>query len=245
MPTKICRMCQQVKDLDLFYVCAGGSQGRQAYCKPCSTIKRKEEWDAKRALRIAAGPARKQRPHPSEVTEYTCIRCKQTRPVSQFGTEYLKRSKRETINSHCRPCAAEYALGKWRALKKDNPILSWARACVNHSRIRAQERSIPHTIVVDDLLAIADPAVCAYCAKAVSFNTRPFGESKRQAATVDRIYPKLGYVRGNVALACYRCNTVKNDTEPGELMEIAKRVLAVAMCATVGDLPTVGDHSTQ
>lgn len=39
--------------------------------------------------------------------------------------------------------------------------------------------------------------------------------------TLDRINPKGGYVRGNVALICWRCNRLKSDATAAELHRIA------------------------
>jgi hypothetical protein len=39
----------------------------------------------------------------------------------------------------------------------------------------------------------------------------------RRRVTVDRINPRLGYVKGNVGLICLRCNRMKNNATLKEL----------------------------
>ena len=39
--------------------------------------------------------------------------------------------------------------------------------------------------------------------------------------SLDRINPKRGYVEGNVALICFRCNKIKSDATQRELRMIA------------------------
>ena len=49
-----------------------------------------------------------------------------------------------------------------------------------------------------------------------------FKDSKVSAPSLDRLIPKLGYVKGNIVIVSTRANTIKRDATPEELMKIAK-----------------------
>jgi len=46
------------------------------------------------------------------------------------------------------------------------------------------------------------------------------GKKKNNSPSIDRIVPALGYVRGNVALLCWRCNNLKRDATAAELQKV-------------------------
>jgi hypothetical protein len=48
------------------------------------------------------------------------------------------------------------------------------------------------------------------------------GEATPHSATVDRIWPARGYVRGNIIVISHRANTLKSDATPTELRAVAK-----------------------
>lgn len=52
----------------------------------------------------------------------------------------------------------------------------------------------------------------------------PGGRFRPDSGTIDRVDPKLGYVKANVALACHRCNARKGDFTETELRELADRI---------------------
>ena len=39
--------------------------------------------------------------------------------------------------------------------------------------------------------------------------------------SIDRVNSKLGYIKNNVAILCWRCNKVKQDSIPSELRIVA------------------------
>lgn len=248
MATKTCYTCKQEKDLEEFYKSIGGSQGRASYCKTCSLAQHKIDWKKHRERQAAAGVKfRVVLPSPTDVSEYTCVRCKQVKPIAQFGTQVKK--DRTIIKSHCNECASKAATEAWRELRATNPHLAWARQASNQSKIRARERGLPHTMSVDNLVRLAQSGRCVYCDVVVLFQTAVDGPDKFQAASVDRFIPTKGYTVENCVLACYRCNVRKNDASLEDLERLVSAMRRITeerarADTTAADLPQVGDHPT-
>lgn len=60
------------------------------------------------------------------------------------------------------------------------------------------------------------------------FEMFPNGRTKahQHSPSIDRFRPDLGYVVGNVALICWRCNNIKRDYEASDLQMVARWMLA-------------------
>lgn len=70
---------------------------------------------------------------------------------------------------------------------------------------------------------------CPCCG--VLFLTEYFalGKPLPHSPTVERISPQKGYVEGNLALLCFRCNTLKRDATLEELEKVVAWMKKVAM----------------
>lgn len=65
---------------------------------------------------------------------------------------------------------------------------------------------------------VGDDPVCECCGREMRPNRGAFCDD---SITIDRIVPSLGYVRGNVAVLCWRCNRIKSNATSDELCMIA------------------------
>jgi 5-methylcytosine-specific restriction endonuclease McrA len=75
-----------------------------------------------------------------------------------------------------------------------------------------------------DVKALLDAGwECAYCATPVGSFT---GGARPLSASLDRLIPELGYVPGNVVIACHACNSAKGEHTPQSLREWADRIEA-------------------
>ena len=63
---------------------------------------------------------------------------------------------------------------------------------------------------------------CACCGVMFAMGRKFDGVKQDASPSLDRIVPMRGYVRGNVALLCWRCNNLKRDATADELEQIAK-----------------------
>jgi hypothetical protein len=108
---------------------------------------------------------------------------------------------------------------RYRLAKKNDPKRRWAQTAINGARFR---KTFIVAIELDDLLAECGDT-CVYCGISLNYNGAASGD-RRSTASLDRIDPSLGYVVGNIAVACYRCNAIKSDATPAELRQIASAV---------------------
>jgi hypothetical protein len=93
----------------------------------------------------------------------------------------------------------------------------WCRRITNRLRLKAREFGIPFNITADDVRSVM-PADGKCPALGVVLI---FGARGPHNPSVDRIIPKLGYVRGNIVVISRRANTLKLDSTPTELLCVA------------------------
>lgn len=62
---------------------------------------------------------------------------------------------------------------------------------------------------------------CECCGRALAIRRRLDQYKQDASPSIDRVRPELGYVLGNVALLCWRCNNLKRNASPEELLIIA------------------------
>jgi hypothetical protein len=91
---------------------------------------------------------------------------------------------------------------------------------------RAKRDGLPFDIAPDDVQAALGDWSCAYC----GCETVPVasGGGGQRSPTLDRLYPALGYVKGNIAVACMTCNRMKQDLTPRQMRRLAARVDEIA-----------------
>ncbi|MBA3678508.1 MAG: hypothetical protein H0W74_14090 [Sphingosinicella sp.] len=90
---------------------------------------------------------------------------------------------------------------RWRQAHPERPL-------VYDARRRARARGIPFDITHGEVQEIISSWTCTYCGTLVGTFA---GGLRPQSATLDRLVPELGYVKGNVCLACHACNSAKGE----------------------------------
>lgn len=105
------------------------------------------------------------------------------------------KDNRERFNSNCRKARARHPAKRL-----------WLGA-----RYRAQKNDIPFNIEISD---ITIPQVCPVFG-------RPFEPHTSYAASLDRIDPSLGYVKGNINVISLKANAMKQDATIEELERFA------------------------
>jgi hypothetical protein len=104
------------------------------------------------------------------------------------------------------------------------------RRMLGGAKWRAKKQGLPFNLTAAFLERVCAPGVCVYCEEPVVFcagggsnvrGARPFN-----AGELDRVDPALGYVKGNVVLACSSCNGRKSDMLPIHLRWLADRIEA-------------------
>ncbi len=82
---------------------------------------------------------------------------------------------------------------------------------VYQAKRRAKEKCIPFDITVEDLVL---PKICPVLGITIVVGK---GKQVDGSATIDRIIPSKGYVKGNVCVISAKANRVKNDASLEEL----------------------------
>jgi len=90
----------------------------------------------------------------------------------------------------------------------------WARLIFSATKARAKRLSIPFNITLDD---ISVPTICPVLSIPLQFGSRKFRDN---SASIDRIDPKRGYVKGNVIVISLRANKIKQDASPEEILKV-------------------------
>lgn len=86
---------------------------------------------------------------------------------------------------------------------------------ISTAKRRAAQKGLEFDLTTDDLEI---PEVCPYLKTA-------FVRGTMFAASLDRIVPELGYVKGNVEVISRKANLMKNNATPAELVEFAYEIL--------------------
>lgn len=93
----------------------------------------------------------------------------------------------------------------------DNP----AKSLLYAARRRAKAKDLPFDIDESDIRV---PPICPVLNIPLTTGT---GVGHENAPSLDRIDPRLGYVRGNIAVISSRANRIKQDATPAEVMAVA------------------------
>lgn len=87
---------------------------------------------------------------------------------------------------------------------------------LDHAKTRAKKRGVPCTITMAD---IKIPQFCPVLGMELKRNRKHFAGN---SPSLDCIIPRLGYVRGNVAVMSIRANRIKSDASLDEIKKVAR-----------------------
>lgn len=145
-------------------------------------------------------------------------------------SEYVRNYKRKHAERIAFQRREQYAADNGKAVKQreakriaKDPWRSKAQRMLAGMKERAVARNLPidlkfFTVPVLTIW-IANNQRCSCCG--VEFDVRDRSVANRdRTQSVDRIIPELGYVRGNVAIICWRCNNLKRDATADELQAV-------------------------
>lgn len=179
--------------------------------------------------------------HATEVVSkrYVCSRCKSPKRADDMCRD---RSKQGGFARYCRPCQTQRS----REWQKANPERAranakkhlakpetkakralmakmWSRKSVKSTlltkaRGRANKECLPFNLIKED---ITIPDTCPALGIPISVSDGEYGAG---SPTLDRIIPKNGYVKGNVAVISHRANAIKSDASLAELEAITRYV---------------------
>ncbi|MCF1193309.1 hypothetical protein LRR18_17100, partial [Mangrovimonas sp. AS39] len=111
-----------------------------------------------------------------------------------------------------------------KAKRLVNPFPLWLTSVFFEAKARAKRKNVACEITKNELEEIYNETkgFCAYCN--TQFNFHNTTKTRRDSPSVDRIIPDQGYIKNNLTICCHRCNMIKNEATPTQLLAIANKV---------------------
>ena len=216
---KVCTKCKETKSFEEFHRDRNSKDGREYRCKKC-----RNEYHQNNKERIAER-GKKYRENNKEKYLEGCRKYRQNNKerVAKYAREYYQ-ANREKIaekNRKYRQNNKEKCAEYGREYRKNNPFQIQSITLSNSARQRTKKNKIaidldfisPSNIM--DWLKRQPNCVC--CGRVFRIGYKGKSGFHDDSPSLDRFYPKLGYVLGNVFLICWRCNELKNNTTVKEL----------------------------
>lgn len=124
-------------------------------------------------------------------------------------------SKRYTHNGVCYDCVME-SNKKWYDNNKLD--IEWRKKRLfNHLKNRAMIKNIPFDLEYSD---IEWNDICPVFGCKLQYDSTE--TAKNDSASIDKIFPELGYVKGNVRVISHRANWLKQDATIEQLENIIR-----------------------
>lgn len=146
-----------------------------------------------------------------------CKKCNNILPISQFYVAgKISQTNIDGYMNHCIGCNKI----EWKRHSEDpEKRKRWLLARI---KSKCLKNNIPFDLTIDDLVI---PDVCPIFGIPLKFGVKTpnsFKETRGCATpddspSVDRIFPHLGYVKGNVVIISFRANNLKSNASPEEL----------------------------
>lgn len=133
------------------------------------------------------------------------------------------------LSNNCVVCSAAAALAwqkqmyceradDFRRMCRDKKLKNPVAYMLTGSRSRAMKRGIEFSITASD---ISLPEKCPCCAVSMQMRSGPAEKGPLpNSPSIDRLDPSKGYVAGNVAVICWRCNEIKRNATLSELKTV-------------------------
>lgn len=174
--------------------------------------------------------------------EKLCNKCKKVK----LAVEFSGRPERPNgLYSCCKECKREYRMARYQQRRKEDPIELWLFNAFHWAKDRARKKGIPFDLSKEDVIeALRESSnKCTYCS--IELNFRRTISTRSDSPTVDRLICSQGYSRENIVVCCYRCNALKGDATPSEMITIATIAARIIgkrklICSGQGSIPAWG-----
>lgn len=162
-----------------------------------------------------------------EEKSYLCKCCQIVKPESEFSWPNRKVGRKKPDTGKCKMCKAAArrevtaALGKealkeinaafWKRKPREKKLFDWAK-------LRAKQKEVPFDITPEDIII---PDVCPVFGFPFEYNNH------LKTASLDRIVPELGYVKGNIAVISMKANVMKNSGSTEDVGKLYRWLLSL------------------
>jgi hypothetical protein len=110
---------------------------------------------------------------------------------------------------------------KWRDsnshLIKKSRIKNLKSHLLRGAKLRAQKKNLPFEISIDDIII---PEICPVLG--IEIKRSETGIVSPNSASIDRIIPEKGYIKGNIIVVSHRANTIKSNATPEEIIAVGE-----------------------
>lgn len=148
-------------------------------------------------------------------THKRCLGCKKILPLNQFYVAISKKTGYRNIFSRCKPCDIEHHRNRVNKSYKTKAAIMF-----NGIQSRCKTKNIECDITAADIICQYEKqnGKCHYSGRQM---TCIDGDN---VMSVDRIDSRLGYVKGNIVLCCWRVNKMKNDLSRRDFLNFCQDI---------------------
>ena len=151
--------------------------------------------------------------------ERLCVYCNTTKPLEEFkrknDSKFANPENKWTFGKSCNSCR----LAKNREARQTNKSkdikFHTIREALNSAKTRAKNSGFPFDIAIEDLMPFN--ITCPVLGIELEYGG---GTGNDSTASIDKVIPGLGYVKGNVVILSSRANRLKGDMTIVELEKI-------------------------
>lgn len=149
-----------------------------------------------------------------------CNLCSRDKEFSEFG----RGRDANGLYYVCKQCAS---LSSQKRYKAKDKLQRWLDTTHSDVKGRAGRKGVAFSLSKEFMhdMFLSQEGKCAYCAALLDLNATRY--ARRLSPSLDRLVPSFGYTESNLAICCHRCNAIKQDASPEELLTIATAVIAM------------------
>ena len=166
-----------------------------------------------------------------------CTKCKKDKDFSDF---HVFKNSKDGYYTHCKKCKKKYD----KEYRKSNKIQSLYKSkkyrdrkkeyrkfrdkdpriqLLISAKARAKKNNLPFNITLEDIVI---PKYCPILN--IRLKRKPYGQRGSFIScspSIDKIIPKLGYVKGNIMIISMKANVMKCNASLSELITFSKNIL--------------------
>ena len=128
--------------------------------------------------------------------------------------------KREYDKKRRKECAERLSNERREKYKQNKCLEQVKTAMLNAARTRAKKQGVVFSITRDDIVI---PEFCPALGIRLDWNK---GKALDNSMSLDKIIPRLGYIKGNVAVISKRANQIKHNASLDEIQKISAWLMA-------------------
>lgn len=143
-----------------------------------------------------------------------CTLCKEIKPLAEFGPQKKMRDGRK---SACRVCLRGVNRSAAEKFREENPEL------VRYKSLKkeAPRRGAIFTLTFEDYCELVSVTHCPCCNTPFPSLRESTKKNMRSIRSIDRLVPAFGYTKENCVVLCYKCNCIKQDAPPEDILLVA------------------------